>query len=265
MKCEKCQKEHDGTFGSGRFCCLFCAHSKIQTAEMNKKRSLKLKGRIISERIESICPICKTKFKHLPSYPTKTCRNKICISKLISKIKEKYPLTKRYTSITKNKISKHEHRYVMEEHLKQKLSYNEIVHHKNGIKSDNRLKNLQLMKRGEHTIFHNKKAEKIKLKCPICKQKFIIRKKRYELRKRKGQKYFTCSNKCSGKLYNKSNRLKFYGNNSYIKIAEKIKLKCPKCNKKKLLRLKEYEIRKKHGQKNFYCSKQCHGILYKID
>lgn len=49
MNCEnnKCNKEHDGTYGSGRFCCSYCARSFSsleKREEINKKVSLKLKG-----------------------------------------------------------------------------------------------------------------------------------------------------------------------------------------------------------------------------
>lgn len=48
------------------------------------------------------------------------------------------------------------HRIVIETHLGHAVPNGYIVHHKNGKKDDNRLENLELMKRGEHTAFHTK-------------------------------------------------------------------------------------------------------------
>ena len=51
--------------------------------------------------------------------------------------------------------AKREHRHVMELHLNRVLSPEELVHHINGEKSDNRIENLSLETWAEHTIEHH--------------------------------------------------------------------------------------------------------------
>jgi len=49
MKCERCNEEHNGLFGSGRFCSRYCANSKVWTKEDNLKKSISAKN---SEKVK---------------------------------------------------------------------------------------------------------------------------------------------------------------------------------------------------------------------
>jgi len=59
-----------------------------------------------------------------------------------------------------------EHRYIMATRMGRKLEDSELVHHKNGIRDDNRIENLELL------TYSNHKGEIV---CPYCEQKFLLR------------------------------------------------------------------------------------------
>ena len=60
----------------------------------------------------------------------------------------------RYKKIRTSEGLIDEHRLIMEKYLGRKLLSNEIVHHKDGDKSNNDLENLEVMSRSEHSRSH---------------------------------------------------------------------------------------------------------------
>ena len=59
-----------------------------------------------------------------------------------------------YKLIMHNGRQSLEHRVIIEVYLGRKLQRHEVIHHINHIKTDNRIENLKVMSRGEHTKIH---------------------------------------------------------------------------------------------------------------
>lgn len=93
------------------------------------------------------------------------------------------------------------HRITMEKFLKRKLNKNEIVHHINGNKTDNRLENLEVMSSRDHMLKHIPREKHfVQLICQNCGKLFLREIGKHKYNTKHNQKYF-CSRKCIG-LFN---------------------------------------------------------------
>lgn len=102
---------------------------------------------------------CATKINHKTSISTR---------KKLSKISNRGGSIDTYGYRVIMKLGRRvkEHRWVMEQHLDRKLRRNEEVHHKNRIRADNRVENLEVVVVGFH---------KSKVRCPHCLEEFSIK------------------------------------------------------------------------------------------
>lgn len=123
------------------------------------------------------------------------------VQKIISKGDYNYVLCPNHPSATKNGYVL-EHRIIMENHLGRILNSNEIVHHINHNKKDNRIENLEVMTIKEHSRKHGLEKGRLwlKLKCPWCGKVFNREKKNSHLQKYSKYNCTCCSAKCRGKL-----------------------------------------------------------------
>lgn len=121
------------------------------------------------------------------------------IEKIVKKGDYLYAVVRGHPNATKHSYVLY-HRVVMENKLGRLLDKNEVVHHVNGDKHDNRLSNLQLATKAGHARQHQLHIGRkmCELKCPECGCRFVREHRATHLVK--GGRFTCCSARCRGKL-----------------------------------------------------------------
>lgn len=120
-----------------------------------------------------VCEVCGKEFKN---YDYKNHVNKYCSRecyykgrRLKHKDEEIVNVIRGYNWIYIDGYPVREHDYLIEKHINRKLTNKEVVHHINFLRNDNRIENLKLMTRAEHTGLH----AKLRIKSRNSQGKFI--------------------------------------------------------------------------------------------
>lgn len=124
------------------------------------------------------------------------------IEKIVSKGDYNYAVVKKHPKANKNGYVLY-HRVVVENFLGRLLNSNEVVHHINGNKKDNRIENLQVCDFKQHVKSHKLKEGRktVVLKCPSCGVEFHRNLNQTHLNKL--SQWTACSKKCRGKFSRK--------------------------------------------------------------
>lgn len=140
--------------------CKYCRKEKVFCKGFCKKCYERNARNGFPERIKNP-PGLKCKECGQPAYSKEFCL--ACYSrnyrngspKRILQISGSKRIRKGYVVFTMNGKEIREHVSLMEKKIGRKLLPDEVVHHKNGIRNDNRIENLEVLTNGEHARLHN--------------------------------------------------------------------------------------------------------------
>lgn len=105
-------------------------------------------------------------------------------------------LVRNVTFTDGSKTTSYIHREIMEKHLGRPLLDSEIVHHKDEVKHNNELSNLELTTRAVHNTTHRLGVEYERLICPSCKFEFQKDSRLVRFSQKKGR-VMCCSQSCA--------------------------------------------------------------------
>lgn len=144
--------------------CLIEFGSYRNTSKVcSKQCSNKLNGLNKFKSITKKCVTCGRDFLHKPSQDKRGYKHTFCNitcrfpNKKLNLPRGQYYSYDGYIVLNKTQDGRKQvklHRYIMEQSLKKHLSSQEIVHHINHDKLDNRIENLQVVTRREHNQLH---------------------------------------------------------------------------------------------------------------
>ena len=79
-----------------------------------------------------------------------------------------------YVNADRSRKSVWAHREIMEQHIGRKLESHEIVHHRNEIKDDNEITNLEITNQSDHSRHHHPDPEIVEIVCPECEETAFV-------------------------------------------------------------------------------------------